>query len=53
MDVDHIQQFFRAALVVLVCSGEDECEITVVVDQQHEDADDPLVGQVAEHDQEN
>lgn len=32
MDVDHIQQFFRAALVVLVGAGEDECEVTVVVD---------------------
>lgn len=33
VDVDNIQQFLRAVLVVLVGAGEDECEITVVVDQ--------------------
>lgn len=53
VDIDHIQQFFRAALVVLVGTGEDECKVTVVVDKQHKDTDDPLVGQVAEHDQEH
>lgn len=38
--------------VILIGSGEDECEVTVVMDEENEDADVPLVGEIAEHDQE-
>lgn len=51
--VDRVEQSLRAVPVVLVGAGEDEREVAVVVDQQHEDADHPLVGEVAEDDQED
>ncbi len=60
MHVYHIQQLLRIVLVVLkypnrylVGSSHDQREVTVVVDEQHEDSNQPLVCQVAEHDQED
>ena len=39
-------------LVYLVSPADGESEVTVVVDEEDEDADEPLVGQVAEDDEE-
>lgn len=49
--VDDVQYSLCTVLVVLVGAGQDKCEVAVVVDQQHEDTDDPLVGEVAENNQ--
>lgn len=40
-------------MIYLVGPGHYQSEIAVVVDEQHEDPNQPLVCQVAEHDQEN
>jgi len=51
--IDNIKQHLAAMLVIFVGSGHNQSKVTVVVNQQNEHANQPLIGQKAEQNQEN
>lgn len=59
MDKQAVQNEFFAIFVILsiiffylVAPADGEAEIAVVVDEENEDADEPLIGEIAEDDEE-
>ncbi len=53
MDVDGIEYFFGHFAIVAVESSHDQCEVAVIVEQEDHQAHFPVIGEIAECDEED